>query len=328
MEETTEHEILPPITIYNSQTSFHQLVVPASMRSQYWRFFGFPADESNNIITRDKIVCCICHRQIAYNKNTTNMSTHLIAKHIEIMQKYFPNDIKPSSSNAKRLKLAKTSQASQPLNKRIKLEKFESERWSGEYSLTKSRTESATKEADKSSKTEPNSDSLRVLVTTEDGVEFIETLDYDDCPGIFALDSSNLSGDEPNESERDEFLNEEYLLANVNADNDASSQPASQDGEQDNKIFIDVYVDKSNKRSPKKSTAEAQPLPAEKNQIFDRDMRGKELSGPEIAEAIKNFVVTDVLSPSIIDGIGFHSLLGTISSRADIPVPDSSEVNT
>lgn len=330
MEESTDQEIVPPITIYNAQTSFQQLVVPASMRSQYWRFFGFPADASNNIITRDKIVCCICHRQIAYNKNTTNMSTHLIAKHIEIMLKYFPNDIKPSSSNAKRLRQSKTLEASQPLIKRVKSEKFESERWSGEYSYTKNRIETGTKEEDKASKTDPNSDSLRVVVTTEDGEEFIETLDYDECQGIFGLDSPHMSGDEPNESSRHEFLNEEYLLTNANADNDVSSQPTFQDGEQDNKIFIDVYVDKSSK---KKSTTEAQPLATEMNpnSESEKDLRGSKkvvLSGSEIDEAIKKFVITDILSPSIVDGIGFHSLLKSISGQADMLVPDSSKVNT
>lgn len=328
MERGTDNDILPPVKIHDAQTLFHTLVVPASMRSQYWKYFGFPADESNNIITRDKIVCCICRRQIAYNKNTTNMSTHLIAKHIEIMQKYFPNDIriKPLSTNAKRLKQPKAPHLSQPMAKRIKSEKIEPERWSDYDEYTINRPETETKDAEKSNKAGHNSESVRVVVTTEDGEEFIETLDYDECPGIFGMESQSLSGDEPNETNQHKFLNEEYLLANVNVDNDVSSQAASQDGEQE-KIFIDVYVDKSNKRSSKKSTAD-DGAPAAKQVKHNKEQRepSKKLSETEVAEAMKHFVVSDILSPSIVDGLGFRSYSKSISSRSDIPLPDSSKV--
>lgn len=329
MESSTDHDVLPPITIYDAQTVYHTLVVPASMRSQYWKYFGFPADESNNIITRDKIVCCICRRQIAYNKNTTNMSTHLIARHIDIMHKYFPNDIKmkPSSTNAKRLKQSKAPQSSQSMTKRIKSEKMEPERWSDDYEYTINRPETEAKDAEKSNKAQQNNESVRVVVTTEDGEEFIETLDYDECPGIFGMESQSLSGDEPNETNQHDFLNEEYLLANVNVDNDVSSQAASQDGDQE-KIFIDVYVDKSNKRSPKKSTAD-DGAPAAKQAKLNREHRepSKILSEREVAEAMKHFVVSDILSPSIVDGVGFRSYTRSISSRSYIPLPDSSKVS-
>lgn len=319
MESSAESDLPVPITIYNSQTTFQKLVVPASMRSQYWRYFGFPADDSNNILTREKIVCCICRRQIAYNKNTTNLSTHLIAKHIDIMQKYFPNDIKPSSS-AKRLKTSKTP------NKRVKCEKNESDRWSDDYVYAKTETEA--KEVEILTKTDANSESLRVLVTTEDGEEFIETLDYDECPGIFGLDSPSFSGEEPNESSQHEFLNEEYLISNAAADNDVASQAPSQEGDQE-KIFIDVYVDKTSKRSPQKKATADNGAPATKLVKYGRESRetSNRLGEPDVAEAIKNFVVSDILSPSIVDGIGFHSLLKSISGHTDIPIPDSSKVN-
>lgn len=324
---------LPPIVLHKEQTDFHKLVVPASMRSQYWRYFGFPADESNNILTRNKIVCCLCRRQIAYNKNTTNLSTHLIAKHIDIMEKHFPNDIKTPVSSARKKTQAKKSNVSRSLVKRIKSEKTETDRWSEEYNLTKNRTEieSIDPLAETSDtvagKSEPNSESVRVFVTTDDGEEFIETLDYDECSGMFAIDSQSLSGDEPHETNHHEFLNEEYLLTNVIVDNDIVSEVASQDSGQDNKVLIDVYLDKTHKRSPKKVTAE-DGASAMKMARYDKEAResNKQFTEAEVTKAIKRFIVSDVLSPTIADGVGFHSLLKYISCRIDIPIPSSAKV--
>lgn len=69
------------------QIEYTRTVVPSSMRSPYWKYFGFPSDNGNNILTRQKIVCTICNTAIAYNKNTSNLRTHLMAKHVEVFQK-------------------------------------------------------------------------------------------------------------------------------------------------------------------------------------------------------------------------------------------------
>ncbi|KAI8122114.1 Zinc finger BED domain-containing protein 1 [Lucilia cuprina] len=69
------------------QIEYTRTVVPSSMRSPYWKYFGFPSDSGNNILTRQKIVCTICNTAIAYNKNTSNLRTHLMSKHVEIFQK-------------------------------------------------------------------------------------------------------------------------------------------------------------------------------------------------------------------------------------------------
>lgn len=61
--------------------TYRKLVVPQSMRSIYWKFFGFPADDDGEILTRLKIVCLICRTQIAYNRNTSNLRMHLQNKH-------------------------------------------------------------------------------------------------------------------------------------------------------------------------------------------------------------------------------------------------------
>ncbi|XP_003425094.1 zinc finger BED domain-containing protein 1 isoform X2 [Nasonia vitripennis] len=63
--------------------TYRKLVVPQSMRSIYWKFFGFPADDDGEILTRVKIVCLLCKTQIAYNRNTSNLRMHLQNKHVQ-----------------------------------------------------------------------------------------------------------------------------------------------------------------------------------------------------------------------------------------------------
>lgn len=53
--------------------TYKKLVVPVSMRSIYWKYFGFPASDKGEIITKLKIICILCKSQIAYNKNTSNL---------------------------------------------------------------------------------------------------------------------------------------------------------------------------------------------------------------------------------------------------------------
>ncbi|KAI4486643.1 hypothetical protein M0804_006013 [Polistes exclamans] len=63
--------------------AYKKLVVPMSMRSIYWKFFGFPATEDGDILTKVKIVCILCKTQIAYNRNTSNLRMHLQNKHAQ-----------------------------------------------------------------------------------------------------------------------------------------------------------------------------------------------------------------------------------------------------
>lgn len=72
----------------NNDIAYAKVVCPGSMRSSYWKFFGFPANESGQILTRSKIICSICRRAISYNKNTTNLRSHLNARHPNYVQKY------------------------------------------------------------------------------------------------------------------------------------------------------------------------------------------------------------------------------------------------
>ncbi|XP_046392790.1 E3 SUMO-protein ligase ZBED1 [Ischnura elegans] len=61
--------------------TYKKLVVPMSMRSIYWRYFGFPATDEGDILTKVKIICVLCKTQISYNRNTSNLRMHLQNKH-------------------------------------------------------------------------------------------------------------------------------------------------------------------------------------------------------------------------------------------------------
>lgn len=72
--------------------NFAQLVRPATMRSMYWRFFGFPANADGQIITREKIVCTLCCSEVAYNRNTTNLKGHLRVRHRGVLERVSSED--------------------------------------------------------------------------------------------------------------------------------------------------------------------------------------------------------------------------------------------
>lgn len=73
-ENSTEtSESLSNLTEDKHDLSYQKLVIPTSMRSIYWRYFGFPANENGVILTKLKIICILCKHQIKYNRNTSNL---------------------------------------------------------------------------------------------------------------------------------------------------------------------------------------------------------------------------------------------------------------
>jgi hypothetical protein len=61
--------------------SYKQLIVPETMKSPFWEYFGFPADNEGNIISKETCICSICGQQLSYCQNTTNLRSHLRNKH-------------------------------------------------------------------------------------------------------------------------------------------------------------------------------------------------------------------------------------------------------
>lgn len=73
-EETTGANVSVPNLMEEKHVyTYKKLVVPMSMRSIYWKYFGFPATDDGSILTKVKIVCILCKTQIAYNRNTSNL---------------------------------------------------------------------------------------------------------------------------------------------------------------------------------------------------------------------------------------------------------------
>lgn len=64
-----------------SVESYKQLIVPETMKSPFWEYFGFPADNEGNIISKETCICSICGQQLSYCQNTTNLRSHLRNKH-------------------------------------------------------------------------------------------------------------------------------------------------------------------------------------------------------------------------------------------------------
>lgn len=91
---------------------YTQTIVPNTMRSSYWKYFGFPGNDNNEILTKNRVVCTLCNKVISYNKNTSNLRTHLVAKHQEKLFELnnFKNESSaPSTPSLKKDKIRKPS---------------------------------------------------------------------------------------------------------------------------------------------------------------------------------------------------------------------------
>lgn len=112
---------------------YKKLVVPLRMRSIYWKYFGFPANDDGRILTKAKIVCILCRTQMTYNQNTSNLRMHLISRHRTAIQKIEPDiDIKAiiESSRGKKYKMkeqTKKSLTGKPGNKDVQIVVSESD---------------------------------------------------------------------------------------------------------------------------------------------------------------------------------------------------------
>ncbi|KAI5702683.1 hypothetical protein M8J76_001883 [Diaphorina citri] len=60
---------------------FTKVSIPKTMRSIYWKYFGFPANDNGDILTKKKTICTLCSSQFSYNRNTSNLRSHLARKH-------------------------------------------------------------------------------------------------------------------------------------------------------------------------------------------------------------------------------------------------------
>lgn len=62
-------------------TSDLKLVCHPRAKSKVWKYFGFDTDAEGCILQWKKIYCRVCHAQIAYSGNTSNLAYHLEKNH-------------------------------------------------------------------------------------------------------------------------------------------------------------------------------------------------------------------------------------------------------
>lgn len=70
----------------DGKITYINLVTKQKARSTIWAHFGFPANEKNEILSNQVVVCVICMEAIKYSNNTTNLKQHLANKHPEALQ--------------------------------------------------------------------------------------------------------------------------------------------------------------------------------------------------------------------------------------------------
>lgn len=68
-----------------SALNFSKLYSP-KMKSVYWRFFGFPSNDNNEVITKQNVVCIKCHKVLTNHGNTTNLRAHLQHRHKDLFK--------------------------------------------------------------------------------------------------------------------------------------------------------------------------------------------------------------------------------------------------
>ncbi|XP_017005665.2 uncharacterized protein Dref [Drosophila takahashii] len=68
-----------------SQLNFSKLYSP-KMKSVYWRYFGFPSNDNNEVITKQNVVCIKCHKVLTNHGNTTNLRAHLQHRHKDLFK--------------------------------------------------------------------------------------------------------------------------------------------------------------------------------------------------------------------------------------------------
>lgn len=343
------NEITEPILVYKDRTDilpYTKIIVPSSMRSPLWRYFGFPANENNEIINKKKIVCCICRTHIAYNKNTSNLSTHLNCKHPTIYAEFFPNARKKANEN-KKSKIEANNESASCSSKRLKfsddidVDWYVDENTQIEKSIHPTgitikeivKQESDTIElfidGDELTK-KPNvkkslglDENFELVITSDDNEnenQFMETLDYtnkdyiemvsDNCSDII-IETKTLNEDHNvEEVGKDDFLAEEFLTTINDNTNDMDYGETSKKQERNTMKSYNVKL-KTNKPENKFSEIE--------KRIYKKSIEPKGLM-----LQLKGFLIKDFISPDIVDGEGFKELLNSLANN--LVIPRSNEV--
>lgn len=293
--------------------AFKKVVVPSSMRSQLWKHFGFPANENHEILTKSKIVCCICYQMIAYNKNTTNLSTHLNNKHPEMLTKIKKHsrtgensmDAPISPKRRATEQMTVNWYANNDIEHSIEPNKIQQQQHpTGITSKAYSRDKKSIYKP-KFQITENMDDLTDVPDITEHEHEsqFIETIDYADID-IHEEDNEIIAevlddDDSATHSNRskDDFLSAQYMTIDGN-----------------NEVMYE---------NARKKTIIATKSPLKTNSNDNNPTESFDYA--DIMEQMKKFLIKDLVASNIVDGSGFKEMITFFSHNTDIP--DSIQVN-
>lgn len=312
----------------NETIPYTRIVVPSSMRSPLWRYFGFPADDNYVITNRKKIVCTICHTQIAYNKNTTNLSTHLHCRHPSVYAKFYPSAVPSKKADVK----TEAEQAEQAeYGERPKRVKFDEDvDWHVDEHTqidplshpTGIRAKEAIRNGNDSANvlngdhakptvikksTTLDEDFELVISTPEannDGA-FTETLEYSDnyYMELVADDYSDIVG-EP----------EHLVVEATDAEKSEFSEPCER---------CEIVTVKATERCGTLKVKASAVLQAPKSNGTDKSgVEENSAASLDITGQLKRFLVKDIVPVSILDGAGFRELIQSLARN----MPTSAEV--
>lgn len=337
--EVLHDDTLTPILVYkekNEIVPYAKIVVPNTMRSPYWKFFGFPADEGNNILTRTKIICCLCRTYIAYNKNTTNLITHLNARHQDIVEQYYTRDESASSDTcvpSKRLKLHENMKSKSSVFGSLKSAYLSN----GEHPTGISIKETTSPVTSVNIKMEENSqyhvsvkeemkdENLYFMNSNED----VESLDEESIEVIRCNEEDFQQGACVTQNSADEdhqvveFLDEEYLSVNE-LDHGISARSDCQEEEINSHL-----VNESSVTELPTSISKNQELNSNfgsKQPYFKLAKRSPKLElkmcvykSIDLIHDLKQFLISDLIEPNIVEGTGFRQLIQSILKSSQLP---------
>lgn len=364
--ENRQDKILSPVLVYKNRDEmvpYQKIVVPSSMRSPYWKFFGFPADKFNNIITRTKIICCICRAYISYNKNTTNLSTHLNAKHADILTNCLAVGTKVKREKSavmnsfvlseKRLKTDDSMNngdswsEQENKNRKLKVEHptgisiKEVISQGNESDASGNESESAeleqrclsqtcTLNSQMTSKSVSNqfNDNIKYIITTNED-ELIESINscYNNKNLIELInDDSEIITDT-------QSLSDETHPNPLNLTEEYLTTISTVDDETPNEA-IDYEIDTEQSNSYKGQDVEMSLEELERPSGSHRHKRQTNTTAVKvyssnysnIIDEVKSFLIKDLMRPSVINGSGFQQLVQNLSNSSF--VPDVSQVYT
>lgn len=312
MESTSSNEnngsddLLAPILVCKDKGEMlpcSKIVVPTSMRSSYWRYFGFPADAHNNVLTRSRIVCCLCRAYLVYNKNTTNLSNHLRAKHPSIYSSRRKNSVETAAAAGPRKRSKAKAAGSTEFVIRMDEDELEQTNYGHPTGIGM-----------KGVIGNPTASEVKLGDAQVSGDELIEILEYDSKVYLEMAEEQNLSGDEATETIHPDFFGEEYLTSN-NLDVEHSDPMDTQYEGGDNEEFEREDLNRGSEECQK--TNDEQALTAK--------FRAKSLS-LKMCDEIQSFLIKDILSPSIVEGEGFRRFVRNISKEQQSDLPSAAQV--